>query len=150
MNIKSSTSSSVLFLLLNKFPTTGTLLAPGVLLFSLFIVFFLIPPMTTISPSLTNSLVKISLVLIPGSSEPGTSTAESLFTLISNKTLPSPIILGVTVNAKAASLNSVVVVPSAVVWYAIWVPWVILASWLLSVKILGWERVLLKAKDSNA
>ena len=58
---------------------------------------------------------KVSFVLIPGSSEPGTSTAESLFTLISNKTLPSPIILGVTVNAKAASLNSVVVVPSAVV-----------------------------------
>ena len=119
MKINSSTSSSVLFLLLNKFPTTGTLLAPGVLLFSLFIVFFLIPPITTISPSLTSSLVRISLVFIPGSSEPGTSTAESLLTLISNKTLPSPIILGVTVNAKAASLNSVVVVPSAVVWYAI-------------------------------
>ena len=41
--------------------------------------------------------------------------AESLFTFISNNTFPSPIMLGVTVNDKAASLNEVVVVPSAVV-----------------------------------
>ena len=57
----------------------------------------------------------IELVLIPGSSEPGTSTGESLFTLISNNTFPSPIMLGVTVSDNAASLNAVVVVPSAVV-----------------------------------
>ncbi len=61
--------------------------------------------MTTISPLSTKSFVVISLVLIPGSSEPGTSTGESLFTCISNKTCPSPIILGVTVKASAASLN---------------------------------------------
>ena len=71
--------------------------------------------MTTISPSLTKSFVKISFVFMPGSSEPSTATAESLFTLMSSRTLPSPIILGVTVNDKAASLNSVVVVPSDVV-----------------------------------
>jgi hypothetical protein len=88
---------------------------PGVLLFESLSVSFLIPPITTISPSLTKSFVKISFVLIPGSSDPGTSTAESLFILISSKTLPSPIILGVTVKDKAASLNSVVVVPSEVV-----------------------------------
>ena len=39
----------------------------------------------------------------------------ALFIFISNSTFPSPIILGVTVNDKAASLNSVVVVPSEVV-----------------------------------
>ena len=102
-------------MLLNKFPTTGTLLTPGVLLLVLFIVFFLIPPITTISPSLTKSFVRISFVLMPGSSEPATSMAESLFTFISSRTLPSPMILGVTVKDKAASLNSVVVVPSDVV-----------------------------------
>ena len=91
------------------------MLTPGVLLFTLLFVFFLIPPITTISPSLTKSFVTIELVLIPGSSEPATSTGESLFTLISNNTFPSPIMLGVTVNDNAASLNAVVVVPSAVV-----------------------------------
>ena len=85
-------------MLLNKFPTTGTLLTPGVILFESLSVSFLIPPITTISPSLTKSFVRISLVLIPGSSDPGTSTAESLFIFISNSTFPSPIILGVTVN----------------------------------------------------
>jgi len=91
------------------------LLTPGVLLFTLLVVFFLIPPITTISPSLTKSFVTIELVLIPGSSDPATSTGESLLTFISNKTFPSPIMLGVTVNDSAASLNAVVVVPSAVV-----------------------------------
>ena len=71
---------------------------------------------TTISPSLTSNLVLISFVEIPGSSAPSIVLGESLFTWISNKTFPSPIILGVTVNANAASLNSVVVVPSDVVW----------------------------------
>ena len=92
------------------------MLTPGVLLFVLFVVFFLIPPITTISPSLTKSFVTIELVLIPGSSDPATVTGESLLTFISNNTLPSPIMLGVTVKDSAASLNSVVVVPSAVVW----------------------------------
>ena len=88
---------------------------PGVFVLVLFFVFFLIPPITTISPSVTSSFVLISLVDIPGSSAPAISFGASLFTCISNKTFPSPIILGVTVKAKAASLNSVVVVPSDVV-----------------------------------
>ena len=75
-------------------------------------VLIFIPPITTISPSLTSSLVVISFVLIPGSSDPATAVGESLLTLISNNTFPSPIMLGVTVSASAASLNSVVVVPS--------------------------------------
>ena len=86
------------------------------MVFVLASVLILIPPITTISPSLTNNFVVISLVLIPGSSEPATSIGESLFTWISNKTLPSPIMLGVTTKDNAASLNSVVVVPSDVVW----------------------------------
>ena len=77
-------------------------------------VLILIPPITTISPSLTNNFVLISFVLIAGSSEPATVVGESLFTCISNKILPSPITLGVTTKESAASLNSVVVVPSAV------------------------------------
>ena len=67
------------------------------------------------SPSLTKSFVLISLVLIAGSVVPGVVVGESLLTKISNNTFPSPIILGVTVNDNAASLNSVVVVPSDVV-----------------------------------
>ena len=85
----------------------------------LLVVSIFMPPITTISPSATNNLVVISLVLIPGSSAPAISTAASLFTLISNKTFPSPIILGVTVKDNAASLNAVVVVPSTVVLYGI-------------------------------
>ena len=88
---------------------------PGVFVLVLFLVFFLIPPITTISPSVTNNFVLISLVDIPGSSAPAIVFGASLLTWISNKTFPSPIILGVTVKDKAASLNSVVVVPSDVV-----------------------------------
>ena len=97
-------------------PKTGTLLAPGVPLLASVVTFFLIPPITTISPSLTKSLVTISFVSIPGSSDPAIATGESLLTLISKRTFPSPMILGVTVNERAASLNSVVVVPSDVDW----------------------------------
>ena len=75
---------------------------------------FLIPPITTISPSLTSNLVFISFVVIPGSSDPGTSVGLSLLTIISSKTFPSPITLGVAVRDNAASLNSVEVVPSDV------------------------------------
>ena len=105
-----------MFLPLNKFPTTGTSLIPGVFVLVLFFVFFLIPPITTISPSVISSLVLISFVDIPGSSAPAIVFGASLLTWISNKTFPSPIILGVTVKDNAASLNSVVVVPSDVVW----------------------------------
>ena len=74
-------SSSLLFLLLNKFPITGTVTSPrSFAVCHYLLVFFLIPPITTISPSLTKSLVTIELVLIPGSSDPATSTGESLFT----------------------------------------------------------------------
>ena len=76
--------------------------------------FIFIPPITTISPSLTNNFVSISLLVIPGSSEPATSTGVSLLTKISNNTFPSPIILGVAVKDKAASLNCVDVDPSVV------------------------------------
>ena len=100
---------SLLFFDLNRLPTTGTLLKPGVLVLVSACVLIFIPPITTTSPSLTNNFVVISWVLIPGSSEPATSTGESLFTWISNKILPSPIMLGVTVNDSAASLNWVVV-----------------------------------------
>ncbi len=99
---------------MNKFPTTGTFPNPGVFEFVLVSVLTFIPPITTISPSLTNSFVSISLLVIPGSSDPGTSTGVSLLTKISSKTFPSPIMLGVAVKDKAASLNSVDVVPSAV------------------------------------
>ena len=112
---------SCLFLLLNKLPKTGTLLTPGVPLLVSEMIFFLIPPITTISPSLTKSLVIISFVFILGSSA-SPATAVSLLTLISKSTFPSPMMLGVTVNESAASLNSVVVVPSDVVWYGICSP----------------------------
>ena len=78
--------------------------------------FFLIPPITTISPSATNNFVTISILLIGGSSPPADLFGVSLFTLIVRRTLPSPIILGVTSNFNAASLNDVEVVPSDVVW----------------------------------
>ena len=65
MKINNSFNSSVLFLPLNKLPSTGTLLNPGVLVRVSFMIFFLIPPITTISPSLTKSLVIISFVEIP-------------------------------------------------------------------------------------
>ena len=80
MKISNSFNSSVLFLLLNKFPTTGTLPNPGVFVLVLFMVFFLIPPITTISPSLTKSFVVISFVEIPGSSAPAIVYGASLLT----------------------------------------------------------------------
>ena len=44
---------------------------------------------------------------------------ESLFTLTSNNTFPSPIILGVTDSSKTAGLNCVSEPPSPVDWYGI-------------------------------
>ena len=82
----------------------GTLLTPGTVDLFEDILFFLIPPITTISPSATNNFVFISIVLIP--TDPGfVLSGVSLFTFTSNRTFPSPIILGVTVKTKAASLN---------------------------------------------
>ena len=52
-----------------------------------------------------------------------------------NNTFPSPMMLGVTSNFNAASLNEVEVVPSDVVWYGISSPWVTVADWLSRVKI---------------
>ena len=66
------------------------------------------------SPSVIKSLVSISLVLIAGSSVPSVVSGESLLTNISNKTLPSPIMLGVTVSDRATSLNSIVASPSTI------------------------------------
>ena len=43
---------------------------PGVFVLVLFFVFFLMPPITTMSPSVTSSFVLISFVDIPGSSAP--------------------------------------------------------------------------------
>lgn len=60
--------------------------------------------------------VKTKQVLIEAFIVEADSTFQSaLGTRISNKTFPSPIMLGVTVKARAASLNSVLVVPSLVV-----------------------------------
>ena len=56
----------------------------------------------------------ITLVFIAGSSVPSVVSGESLLTKISNKTFPSPIILGVTVKDKATSLNSTVASPSEI------------------------------------
>ena len=58
------------------------------------------------SPSAISNFVTISILLIPGSPETALLT-ESLFTDTSNKTFPSPIMLGVTCNFKAASLKEV-------------------------------------------
>ena len=82
----------------------GTFETPGTpeLLFET--VFFLMPPITTISPSATNNLVLISIVLIP-ILPAFCLLGESLLTLTSKSTFPSPIILGVTVNDNATSLN---------------------------------------------
>ena len=77
--------------------------------------FFLIPPITTISPSATKSFVTISILLIGGSSDDVVLLGVSLFTLILSNTFPSPIILGVTSSFNAASLKEVEVVPSDVV-----------------------------------
>ena len=106
---------SLLVLPLNKFPSTGTFPKPGVWLLVLKTLFFLIPPITTISPSAINSFVDISILLIGGS--PATVLlTESLFTWTSSNTFPSPIILGVTVNFKAASLNDVSAPSDPVAW----------------------------------
>ena len=67
-----------------------------------------------------------------------------------NKTFPSPIMLGVTSNFNAASLNDVVVVPSDVVWYGISSPCVTVADWLSNVNTLGFDIVFPNPKLSNA
>ena len=140
---------SLLVLPLNKFPRTGTFPKPGVWLLVLNTLFFLIPPITTISPSAIKSLVEISILLIGGS--PATVLfTESLFTWTSKSTLPSPIILGVTVSLRAASLNEVSAPSEPVAWYAISSPWVIVATWLSKVKTFGLDMVLPKPRDSKA
>ena len=101
------------FLYFSKFPITGTFPKPGTCSLAFDTSFDLIPPITTISPSAINSFVIISILEIGGSFSD--TSASSLFTWISNKTFPSPIILGVTCNFSAASLNEVEVVPSDVV-----------------------------------
>ena len=99
---------------MNKFPTTGTLLKPGVAEPVLSALSILIPPITTISPSVINNFVSISLVLIAGSSVPRVVSGESLLTKMSKSTFPSPIMLGVTVRDNATSLNSTVASPSTI------------------------------------
>ena len=59
MNINISSSSSVVALPLNKLPTTGILLRPGVAELELSALSILIPPITTISPSVIKSFVSI-------------------------------------------------------------------------------------------
>ena len=53
---------------------------PGVFVLVLFFVFFLIPPITTISPSVISNFVLISFVDIPGSSAPAIVFGASLLT----------------------------------------------------------------------
>ena len=89
---------------LNNFPTTGTLSAPGIPRLLSLTRFFLIPPITTMSPSAIKSFVFISILLIPG--VPGVDLfGVSLVTTICNITFPSPIIFGVTVSFKFASTS---------------------------------------------
>ena len=107
------------------------------------------PPITTISPSAIKSLVAISILLIPGSPETALFT-ESLFTWTSNRTFPSPIMLGVTVNFSAASLNEVLAPSAPVAWNCISSPCVIVATWLSNVKTFGLDIVFPSPKDSKA
>ena len=58
---------SLLDLPLNKFPKTGTSPIPGVCALVLNTLFFLIPPITTISPSAIYNFVEISILFIAGS-----------------------------------------------------------------------------------
>jgi hypothetical protein len=57
INTNNSSKLSELVLPLNRFPITGTFPTPGVCSL-LFDTFFLIPPITTISPSATNNFVQ--------------------------------------------------------------------------------------------
>ena len=91
---------------LNRFPRTGKFPTPGVCDLLLNTLFFFIPPITTISPSATKSFVEISILFMDGSPAFALFTVL-LLTIISNSTLPSPIMLGVTVSFNAASLNEV-------------------------------------------
>ena len=59
-------------------------------------------------------------------------------------------ILGVTSNFNAASLNDVEVVPSEVVWYGISSPWVTVADWLSIVNTFGFEIVFPNPRLSSA
>ncbi|SVD31420.1 uncharacterized protein METZ01_LOCUS384274 [marine metagenome] len=79
---------------------------PGTCSVALDISFFLIPPITTMSPSPIRSFVVISILFIP-TAVGSVLSGVSLFTCISKSMFPSPIILGVTVSFKAASLNVV-------------------------------------------
>ena len=112
---------------LNKFPTTGTSPTPGVCCLLLVKAFFLIPPITTISPSAINNFVLISILLIAGS--PGLDLlGVSLLTWISRRTFPSPIILGVTVIFNAASLKEVSAPSAELEAYGISSPCVMVAT----------------------
>ncbi|SVD58854.1 uncharacterized protein METZ01_LOCUS411708, partial [marine metagenome] len=64
MNISNSSRLSDVVFPLNRFPITGTLPIPGVCDLLLAFEFFLIPPITTISPSATSNFVTISILLI--------------------------------------------------------------------------------------
>ena len=88
-------------------------------------------------------------MLIPGSPDTARFT-ESLFTWTSNRTFPSPIILGVTVNLSAASLNEVLAPSDPVAWNCISSPCVIVATWLSNVNTFGLDIVLPSPKDSKA
>ena len=104
MNINNSSKLSPFSEPLNKFPKTGTFPRPGICPFLLNTLFFLIPPITTMSPSAIKSLVLICIVLIDGSA-PEALFTESLLTETSKSTFPSPIMLGVTSNSKTAGLK---------------------------------------------
>ena len=88
----------------------------------------------------------ISIVFIP--TEPGlVRSGVSLFTFTSNKTLPSPIMLGVTVNTRAASLKVSCPSPPET---GIWSPCFIWAVWLSKENNFGLEIVLLNPSASRA
>ena len=96
-----------------------------------------------------SNFVLISILLIAGS--PGLDLfGVSLFTWISKRTFPSPIMLGVTVIFNAASLKEVSEPSAELEAYGISSPWVIVATWLSKVKIFGLEIVLPIPCDSNA
>jgi hypothetical protein len=78
-------------------------------------------------------------------------SGESLLTKISNKTFPSPIMLGVTVKDNAASLNSICCF--TIHYYRIWYFSSLNNPWLpgyLRVNTLGEETILVVPNDSNA
>jgi len=61
MNINNSSKVSPFVVPLNKFPKTGTFPRPGICDLVLNTLFFLIPPITTMSPSAIKSFVLFAL-----------------------------------------------------------------------------------------